>query len=102
MGELVFTAPDEGVWEQDGIHFPLPITRFQQEVFPEGFMRGFKMGTACYGLMMEFLEPTFINGFFYHRARIVGAPPGAKGPPPKEVFQHICEAVPEIKAAARR
>jgi pyruvate,water dikinase len=98
MGELVFTAPDAGVWEQDGIHFPLPITRFQQEAFPEGFMRGFKMGTACYGLMMEYLEPTFINGFFYHRARIVGAPPDAKGPPPKEVFQHICEAVPEIKA----
>jgi pyruvate,water dikinase len=47
--------------------------------------------------MMECLEPTFIHGFFFHRARIFGAPPDAKGPPPKEVFQHILEAVPELK-----
>lgn len=98
MSDLVFTAPDAGVWEQDGIHFPLPLTRFQQEAFPEGFMRGFREGTACYGLMLECLEPTFIHGFFYHRPRIVGAPPDAKGPPPKEVFQQLCEQVPEIKA----
>lgn len=98
MSELVFAAPDAGVWEQDGIHFPLPMTRFQQEAFPEGFMRGFRSGTACYGLMMECLEPTFVNGFFYHRARIFGAPPEAKGPPPREVFQQICEEVPPLKA----
>ena len=28
MGELVFTAPDAGVWEQDGIHFPLPVVDY--------------------------------------------------------------------------
>lgn len=98
MGEVVFAAPDAGVWEQDGIHFPLPITRFQQEAFPEGFMRGFQSGTACYGLMLECLEPRFVNGFFYHRPRIFGAPPDAKGPPPREVFQKLCEEVPPLKA----
>ncbi len=98
MSTLEFVAPDDGVWEQDGIHFPLPMTRFLQDVFPEGFMRGFRTGTACYGLMLECIEPAFINGFYYHRPRIFGAPPGAKGPPPKEVFQQICEQVPEIKA----
>ena len=98
MSNLEFVAPDAGVWEQDGIHFPLPMSRFQQEAFPEGFMRGFRTGTACYGLMLECIEPAFVHGFYYHRPRIFGAPPDAKGPPPKEVFQQVCEQVPEIKA----
>ncbi|MEO8103913.1 MAG: hypothetical protein ABI790_15425, partial [Betaproteobacteria bacterium] len=65
MSELVFAAPDVGVWEQDGIHFPRPMTRFLQEAFREGFMRGFKMGTARYGLMLDHMRPDFVNGFFY-------------------------------------
>lgn len=97
MSELVFSAPDAAVWQQDGIHFPRPMTRFQQEVFPEGFMRGFKTGTACYGLMLDHIQPAFINSFYYSKLVIVGAPPDAKGPPPREVFEQLCAEHPEIR-----
>ena len=97
MSELVFNAPDAGIWQQDGIHFPRPMTYFMQEVFPEGFIRGFKLGTACYGLMLDHIQPAFINGFFYNKLVIVGAPPDVKGPPPKEVFQQACAENPEIR-----
>lgn len=57
MSELVFTAPDAGIWEQDASHFSRPMTRFLQEAFREGFMRGFKAGTSCYGLMLDHIQP---------------------------------------------
>lgn len=97
MTELVFTAPDGGFWEQDGIHFPRPMTRFVQEAFPEGFVRGFKSGTKRFGLLLDYLEPVFLNGFFYDKRVIVGAPPDAKGPPPKEAFQKMCAEHPEVR-----
>jgi rifampicin phosphotransferase len=101
MDELVFAAPDGGIWEQDGIHFPRPMTRFTQEAFPEGFVRGFKSGTACYGLLLDHIEPAFLNGFFYNKRVIVGAPPDAHGPPPQEVFQQMCAEHPEVRARLR-
>ncbi len=97
MNELVFAAPDGGVWLQDGIHFPRPMSRFMQEVFPEGFMRGFKMGTACYGLMLDHIQPAFIHDFYYSKLVMVGAPPDANGPPPREVFMQMCAEHPEIR-----
>lgn len=98
MSELVFKAPDAGLWEQDGVHFPRPVTRFLQETFPDGFMRGFKGGTACYGLTLDHIQPQFLNGFLYQKLVIVGAPPEAQGHPPKEVFQQICEQHPEVSS----
>ena len=62
-----YEAPGPGTWEQDSTHFPRPLTPFVAEVFPEGFKRGFKEGTARYGLLMSHLEPAIINGFMYNR-----------------------------------
>lgn len=97
MATLAFDAPDSGVWEQDGAHSPRPATRFMQEAFRDGFVKGFQTGTACYGLMLDHLEPYFINGFLYHKAVIVGAPKNAKGPPPKIVFKLMCLLHPAIR-----
>lgn len=63
-----YEAPGPGTWEQDSTHFPRPLTPFVSEVFPEGFKRGFKEGTARYGLLLSHLEPAVINGFMYNRA----------------------------------
>lgn len=101
MSELVFKAPDGGLWEQDGVHFPRPVTRFMQETFRDGFMSGFKGGTSCYGLMLDHIRPEFLNGFLYQKLVIVGAPPEAQGHPPKEVFQQICEQHPEVSSRLR-
>ena len=64
MGELVFNAPDAGCWEQDGTHFPRPMTLFLQEAFRDGFIKGFQTGTKCYGLLLDHIEPAFVNSFF--------------------------------------
>jgi pyruvate,water dikinase len=97
MSQLDFKAPDDGVWEQDGAHCPRPMTRLFQEAFPEGFMKGFRNGTDCYGLMLSHLEPGFVNGFCYHKAVIVGAPKNARGLPPKAVFKLMSLLHPKIR-----
>jgi pyruvate,water dikinase len=102
MAATTFEAPDGGIWEQDATHFPRPVTRYLQEAFREGFIKGFQSGTSCYGLMLDHLEPAFVNGFFYDKAVIVGAPPNAKGPPPKLVFKLVCLLHPVVRARLKR
>ncbi len=103
MKELTFEAPGSGVWEQDGTHFPRPMTRFARETIAAGFVKGFRSGTSRYGLLLDYLEPGFVNGFFYHRARIVGAPKGATGgPPPKPVFKLLSLLHPEMRRRLKR
>jgi rifampicin phosphotransferase len=98
-----FEAPGKGVWEQDGTHFPRPLTRFARDAFPEGFMKGFGTGTSRFGLLLDHLEPRFVNGFLYHQPRIVGAPRDAKGgPPPRLVFKLLCLLHPEIRGRIKR
>ena len=97
MSELVFTAPDAGNWEQDPIHFPRPMTRFLQETFRDGFIRGFKVGTTCYGLLLDHLQPEFVNHFIYTKPVIVGAPPNAKGPPPRLICWLMTRLHPETR-----
>lgn len=105
MNTLTFTAPDAGIWEQDGTHSPRPMTRYAQEAGPEGFIKGFKYGTSRYGLLLDYIKPGYVNGFYYSKAMIVGAPENARGgPPPKPIFKLICMCHPEtrrrIKAAS--
>jgi len=103
MTQLEFKAPDAGVWEQDGTHSPRPSTRFAQEAFPEGFMKGFKLGTSQYGLLLDHLEPAFVNEFCYYKGIIVGAPKNARGgPPPKLVFKLLCMLHPEMRRRVSR
>lgn len=101
MAELVFEAPDAGIWTQDAAHFPLPASRFIQSVSGDGFVRAFKRGTACYGLLLSHIEPAYVHGFSYSKLVIVGAPKNAKGPPPKLVFKLMCWLHPEIRRRLR-
>ncbi|MEO8306275.1 MAG: PEP-utilizing enzyme [Betaproteobacteria bacterium] len=73
------------------------MTRYLQEAFPDGFIRGFQSGTACFGLLLDHIEPGFVNGFFYNKKVIVGAPANAKGPPPKLVFKLMCRLHPQMR-----
>ena len=98
MPSIAYEAPDAGLWEKDGTHFPRPVTPLLQEVFRDGFIKGIKSGAACYGLLLDHIAPGFINGFFYNKMVIVGAPPDAKGPPPEAVFRQVCAEHPETRA----
>ena len=65
-------------------------------------MRGFKAGTSYYGALLDYLEVVVINRFLYMTPRPVGAPKGAKGPPPKAIFKLLTWLHPEIRRRVRR
>ena len=63
--ELRFDPPGPGVWSQDPVHFPRPITRYWAEMHPEPFVRGFSEFTQRYGMLLDTLRYAYINGFAY-------------------------------------
>jgi pyruvate,water dikinase len=95
--ELTFAPPGPGVWFLDPTHFTRPVTRFHAEIFPEQLIRGFGEGLKRYGSLLEYLDCTFVNGFFYYCPRPVGAPKEAAGHPPKEVWDELASSHPEIR-----
>ena len=99
--KLSFEAPGPGVWELETAHYTRPVCRFTQGPTVEGFGAGFAESTARYGVMLDRLEPRFVNDFVFVQPRPFGAPAGAKGPPPKLIFQILMRVVPKIRARIR-
>ncbi len=93
---ISFPAPGPGSWQRDPVHLPLPLTRYSDYI-AVAFMRGLKDALAQYGLMLESIEPALVNGLGYIAVHPVGAPPGAKGPPPKWQFKLLLKLHPEIR-----
>ena len=91
-----FEPPGPGSWSLDYSHFTRPATRFQAEVFPEQFVRGFRESLKRYGLLLDYLDWEFVNGFPYYCPRPVGAPKDAVGHPPKHVWDELMRTDPEI------
>jgi pyruvate,water dikinase len=96
-----FEPPGKGPWEIDSTHSSTPATFLLQDAFTEGMVRGFKEGTARYGLMLSHLQPAYVQSFGYMQPVAVGAPAGAMGPPPKPVLQLLCRVHPELRRRAR-
>lgn len=69
---LEFAPPGPGSWLIDAVHQPRPASRFHCELFPEPFMRGFQASTRKYGLLFDYNEVRFVNGFWYYLPRFVG------------------------------
>jgi rifampicin phosphotransferase len=97
VAEQIFTPPRPGSWFLDPTHWTRPVTRFQAEVFPDAFKRGFGESLRRYGSLLEYLEASFVNGFPYYCARPVGAPKEAVGHPPKDVWDELVRSDPEIR-----
>lgn len=97
-----FEAPGPGSWELEQTHMVRPVSRWCAAVFLEPHMRGFGEGLARYGALIENLDVALVNGFMYGRLRPVGAPPGAKGPPPKLIFKLLLLLHPEIRRRLKR
>ena len=77
------------------------MTRWSTDVFPSAFKRGFREGTAKYGLMLDYIEYAVINGFAYNCAHVVGAPLEAKAPPPKWLFKLNTWLHPQVRQRIR-
>ena len=104
MTEVTVAAPGPGSWQLDGVHFPRAVTRLFAETFPKHFDAGFREAARVNGALLETLEFGIVNGCMYFAPRPVGAPKGAKGPPPKFLFKLLLMLHPELRrrvAAAR-
>lgn len=97
-----FVPPSPGAWEIEATHMQRPISRWLNEFFGAQMMRGFKEATARYGALLSHLDVATIGGFIYMCPRPVGAPKGAKGPPPKLVFKLLAKLHPEIRRRIKR
>ena len=102
MADVQFTAPGPGVWELEQTHFSKPATRYLSEAFPPALSRGFGEGTKRYGLLLDTLRLGVVNDFLYNQFRPVGAPEGAKGPPPKLLFMLITRLHPPAQPPSKR
>jgi len=91
-----FEPPGPGSWSLDYTHWTRPATRFQAEVFPEQFVRGFGESLKRYGLLLNYLDWQFVNGFPYYCPRPVGAPKDAVGHPPKHVWDELMRTDQEV------
>src|SRR5690349_784966 len=96
-----FVAPGPGVWERESTHMVRPVSRSTAAVFPPAAILGFKAGMARYGLLLEYIEFAVVNGYVYICPRPVGAPKGAKGPPPKFIIKVLSRLHPEMRRRLR-
>ena len=96
-----FTPPGPGVWELESTHILRPVSRALESVFPDAATAGFRAGMARYGLLLDCMEFKVVNRFIYTAARAVGAPPNAKGAPPKLIFKLLTKLHPEIRRRIR-
>ncbi|KRC59624.1 MULTISPECIES: PEP-utilizing enzyme [unclassified Nocardioides] len=96
-----FEPPGKGPWELESTHGCRPMTRVTQIAFLGGFARGFGEGTARYGVLLDHLEPAFVQSFLYVQPMAVGAPAGAMGPPPKPVLQVLSRLHPAMRRRHR-
>jgi len=62
-----FEAPGPGSWAQDPVHLPRPMTRYFQETHPPPFKRGTNDFARFYGLLIDGLQTSYINGFAYNQ-----------------------------------
>ncbi len=100
MNDIEWEPPGRGAWELETTHASRGWTPFAQEPFFYGFVKGFKHGTARYGLTLEYLAPAVVNGFMYSQPRPFGAPAGAP-PPPAPVLWALTRLHPKIRARLR-
>lgn len=97
-----FIAPSPGAWEIEDTHMTRPVSRWNGSIFPERATAGMRDGMKRYGVLLDYIEFAVVNGFTYMCARGVGAPKGAKAPPPKLIFKILTKVHPEVRRRIRR
>ncbi len=97
-----FETPGPGSWVLDSSHCQRPrsawINALCEKVYAEGFRRGF----ARYGALLDTIEYRSVNGYPYTSIRPLGAPPDAKGAPPKWIFKLLVAIVPALRQRCAR
>lgn len=79
MTEVDWTPPGPGPWTQDRAHVPMSVTALLQEMYPDGFAKGFAETLAPWGTVLDTLQLQYVNGFAYTQPLPFDAP-GPEGP----------------------
>jgi pyruvate,water dikinase len=67
--ELHFEPAGPGTWNRDPVHFPRPVTTYWAEMHPEPFEAGTSAFARYYGLLVDGLHTSYVNGFAYNQIR---------------------------------
>jgi phosphohistidine swiveling domain-containing protein len=100
--ERKFEAPGPGSWQLDAEHNERPHSRWISDLLPRIYTEGFRAGMAHYGALLETIEMKILHGFAYLAMRPVGAPPEARGAPPRPIFWLLTRLHPEMRRRVRR
>jgi rifampicin phosphotransferase len=65
FNDLTWEAPGPGEWNFDPVHWPKPVSRVMQEVFPASSHRGWAPGLARYGVPVDAIAIAFCNDHLY-------------------------------------
>jgi phosphohistidine swiveling domain-containing protein len=95
-----FTAPGPGSWLHDVTHYPQAVPRLHAKAIVDHFERGFADAQPVHGSSLNALAYREVNGFIYTQAQPVGAPLGAK-PPPPPVMWLLLRLHPQIRQRAK-
>jgi phosphohistidine swiveling domain-containing protein len=64
---LHLEPPGPGPWTQDGVHFPRPMTRYFQDMYPPAFKAGTNDFARFYGMLIDGLQIAYVQGFAYNQ-----------------------------------
>lgn len=93
-----FIAPGPGPWELESTHFPRPLPRFIEQDVVDNSSRAFKLTTARYGLLLDYLKFATVNRWAYMQPVPYLAPEGASGPPPAAVLWLLTRLHPKMRS----
>lgn len=80
MTDLTFEPPGPGTWNLNDLHFPRPLTRYNQDL-PFGLeSEGASQGLAKYGALFD-MEVAVVNRFQYSSRRLVDGTPDSQNMP---------------------
>jgi phosphohistidine swiveling domain-containing protein len=68
-GAPAFEPPGPGSWMLDPVHFPRPVTRYFAQTHPEPFAAGTADFSRFYGMLLDGLTSSYVNGFCYNQFR---------------------------------
>lgn len=68
-GGQQFEPAGPGSWNRDPVHFPRPVTSYWGEMHPEPFKQGTNNFARYYGLLIDGLQTSYVNGFAYNQVR---------------------------------
>jgi pyruvate,water dikinase len=86
----------------DAAHCERPRSTYMHAVFGPQYAAGFRAGFARYGALLDTIEYAPIGGFPYMAVRPLGAPPDAKGTPPKLIFKLLVALHPALRKRCKR